>query len=524
MTPQGELALVLHHHLPYVRHPEHPVFFEERWLFEALLECYLPLIESWRRLEADRVPFTLTISLSPPLVNMLGDALLNERFAAHLATLEALAVRELERTAGDPALHAVAHFYRERLERLGALYRDTLRGDLLAEYRRLQEAGRLEIVTVTATHGFLPLMNNDRAAMRAQVEVAVADYERVFGRRPAGIWPAELGYAPGVEELYADAGLRFFFAEGHGLLEASSPPLYGIFAPIAAGGVAVFGRDAATSLEVWSAEAGYPGDPDYREYYRDIGFDLDAADLAPHAPGIGTGFKYHRVTGPTEIKDVYVPARALARAETHAAEFLDRREAQVRALRPHTDRAPLVVAAFDAELFGHWWFEGPWFLEALFRELHRRAGAVAPTTPSGWLAAHPVVQDARPGPSSWGRGGYASWWCSPENEWIYPHLHHAAERMRGLARQFPRASGVQRRALEQAARELLLAQSSDWPFMMSAGTTVAYAVQRVRDHLGAFHRLAEGIADVAALDEAFLTGREAQWRPFPALDPGVYGR
>ena len=526
----GTLSVILHHHLPFIRHPEHPVFLEERWLFEAILETYLPLIDLWRRLESEGIPFVFTMSLTPPLANMLGDELLQDRFLAHLHNLRSLCEKEIVRTRGDAPAYELAQFYTERLAAFERLYVDELGRDLIAEYRRLQDRGLLEIVTCTATHGFLPLMNGDRSAHRAQINVAAEDYHRLFGRAPPGIWLAECGYVPGCDTLLAEAGIRYFFVDTHALRNASSPPVYDVFAPIACpdSGVCAFARDPESSKSVWSSKEGYPGDFDYREYYRDLGHDLPFDYIAPHIHPDGirlnTGLKYHRITGSTNHKELYRPQVARERAAEHARNFAFNRRAQVRALSSGMDRSPNIVSPYDAELFGHWWFEGPWFLEALARELHAGRDledAVSLSTPGRVLDAHPVVQVATPSESSWGDGGYSAFWCNEANDWICRYLHHAAERMRTLAKAHDEPDALRRRALTQAGRELLLAQSSDWAFIMKTGTTVEYAVRRTRDHLHAFERLDLGLSDRAPLDsafEVFLRGREAQFNLFPTLD------
>ena len=530
---KGSLALFLHHHLPFVRHPEHEFFLEERWLYEAITETYLPLIEVWRRLERDQIPFLLSISVSPPLTNMLKDDLLISRYRQHLLKLEELAESEVERTRKDPQFAKIARFYQERFRRLSALF-EALDGDIIAEYARLQEAGYLEILTCTATHGFLPLMNRDRGALWAQIKVAVDDYEEHFGRRPPGIWLAECGYDPGLDELLAEAGLRYFFVDTHSIHNASSKPIYGVFAPLICprSRVAAFGRDPESSKQVWSAQEGYPGDFHYREYYRDIGYDLDMEYIFPyiHPDGIrvNTGLKYHRNTGKTDFKEVYDPEKALERADEHAANFMFNRQAQVRYLDQHMDRPPLILSPYDAELFGHWWFEGPDFLEALFRHLHADQDELELSTPSRYLQDYPLNQEAWPGMSSWGDGGYGRFWCDEQNEWLYSYLHQAATRMGRLAQQLPDAKGLLEQALNQAARECLLAQSSDWAFIMQTGTMVEYAIKRSREHLSAFHQLygmiEAHLKEEVALDEAYIQSRAAQWCIFPKLDYRVFDR
>jgi 1,4-alpha-glucan branching enzyme len=363
------------------------------------------------------------------------------------------------------------------------------------------------------------------SAVHAQVHVGIDQSRRQLGFHPPGFWLPECAYSPGLDRELAGAGVRFSFLEEHGLAHAHPRPAYGVRAPIVSpGGVVFFGRDRESSHQVWSAEVGYPGDPDYREFYKDGAWDRPVAELGPLAPGgvrRSIGLKYYRVTGRVDLaeKEPYIPATAVARAREHAAHFVEGRLAQVRHA-PGMDRPPLVVSPYDAELFGHWWFEGPVFLEEVFRRLARQE-ELRVVTPLEYLDRHPECDVAQPAASTWGSQGYAEVWVNPANDWIYPHLDEAAERMVGLARRFHEPSPLEQRALNQAARELLLAQSSDWPFILTMGTTVEYARRRVRDHVARFTGLFESLTS-GRVDEAALAELERRDAIFPELDYRIY--
>ena len=526
MPPTGYLSVVLHAHLPFVRHPEHPSFLEEDWLFEAMTETYVPLLRMMDRLWADGVDFRLTMSLTPPLCEMLADGLLAERYLAHLGKLEELAEQVAWDRRETPFSDA-ARRSADELHEVRRLYDDAWGRRLLPVFRSFQDRGRLEIVTCGATHGFLPLMLTEEARW-AQIEVACTSYERHFGRRPRGIWLPECAYAPGLDELLAEAGLRWFFVETQGLWEASPKPRYGTYRPVVTpGGPCAFARDQESAAQVWSAEGGYPGDGVYREFYRDVGYDWDYRRVRPylHEDGVrrNVGIKLHRVTGKVGLdeKEPYVPAWAQERAEEHAGNFLFNRQGQARHLREALGVAPHLVAPYDAELFGHWWYEGPHFLEMLLRKASCDQGELRLTTPSEFLVDEPVHQEATPALSSWGEGAGFSVWLNPTNDWIYRHLHRAEERMVELVRRFPSAEGLERRALNQAARELLMAQASDWAFIMTQGTTVPYAERRTRDHVARFSGLYLQLVE-GRLEERWLSELEWLNSAFPDLDYHVY--
>ncbi len=525
---KGSLLLVLHAHLPFVRHPEHADFLEERWLYEAITDTYVPLIEIYDRLLAEGVRFRLTMSVTPPLASMLMDPLLQERYMRHLNKLIELSEKEVDRTSRtDPAFRGLAEMYREKFYRTRDVFENRYGRNLVQAFKKFQDAGCLEIITCGATHGFMPLMPTTPASARAQIATACDHYERVFGRRARGIWLAECGYLPGHDKILKDNGLQYFFTDTHGILHADPRPKYGVFAPIQTPhGVYAFGRDLESSKQVWSAEEGYPGDVEYREYYRDAGFDLDLNYIKPyiHPDGfrINTGIKYFKITSKDGgHKEPYNPERARQKAADHAGNFMFNREKQVDYINGLIDRPPVIVAPYDAELYGHWWYEGPMFLDYLIRKIYFDSKTLELTTAPHYLSQQPHVQPAEPSFSSWGYKGYAEVWLEGSNDWIYRHLHAISAKMEELARRFEHPGHLERRALNQAAREVLLAESSDWAFIMKTGTMVPYAVFRTREHVLRFLRLYDQLL-AGKIDEAQLHEIESRDNIFPDINYRAY--
>lgn len=558
--PAGFFSLILHAHLPFVRHPEHREMLEEDWLFEAITEVYLPLLDALARLRDEGLAPRLTLSLSPTLCEMLADDLLRARYTLHLDNLLALAEKELSRTfRQEPQSHPAARFNYENLRAGKRLWDETFARDLVDAFGVLQDAGALEIITCAATHGLLPLVSTVEAR-RAQVRVAVANYRKHFKRAPRGIWLPECAYTAGLEELLAEAGVEYFIVESHAVLHGEPRPRYGVHAPVkCVNGVAAFARDPETGEQVWSASVGYPGDPAYREFYRDIGWDAPLEKLLPHLHADGRrrnlGLKYHRVTGrdvPLSHKQPYDPEAAAARARQHARHFVEQRIEQVVRLRDALGgRAPLIVAPYDAELFGHWWFEGVQFLESVFRQLRERRDEIETVTPGDRIDWGEAMQTQRLATSSWGEGGHFKVWLSDANAWMYPLQRAAEARMTALADRFAattahthgttpprepalndtasnhpaaghaRARGLSARALKQCARELLLAQSSDWAFQIYGGSTADYAAARFRSHVARFNALADGL-ERGDLDEPLLAEIERRDNLFGEIEPEVY--
>src|SRR5438046_301999 len=226
----GYLALVLHAHLPFVRHPEHEEFLEEDWLFEAITETYLPLIAMMERLVREGVPFQLTMTITPTLCAMLQDQLLQDRYVRYLDRSIDLAAREIERNRNDEPLRRLSEFYHTTFARCRSRFLECA-GDLLDEFRKLREIGCLEIMATSATHGLLPLLQVSPEAVRAQVRIGCDIYRTTFGGDPAGFWLPECAYTPGLETIMQEANLRWFIVDAPGLIFGQPRPRQAIYAP-----------------------------------------------------------------------------------------------------------------------------------------------------------------------------------------------------------------------------------------------------------------------------------------------------
>jgi 1,4-alpha-glucan branching enzyme len=516
--PTGYFSLILHAHLPFVRHPEYPEFLEEDWLYEAITEVYLPLIFIFQNQHEAGAKPRLAMNVSPPLCEMLADPLLQERYTRHLENLLELARKEFERVQREePEFYDVVKMYVDNLGASLDLWNNRYGRNLINAFRELQEEGVLEIITCCATHGFLPLISTHEAR-RAQINIAVANYKKHFGRQPRGIWLAECAYEPGVENLLKDAGIEYFIGDSHAILYGDPRPRFGVHAPVLCpNGVAVFARDVETSQQVWSAEVGYPGDPFYREFYRDVGWDLPIDYLKPHLHENGErrhlGLKYFRIgeRGVTQQhKQPYIPAIAREKAALHAFDFIGKRKDQARALRENFGaHPPLVTSPYDAELYGHWWFEGPMFIDYLFKQFYYDQDEIQPIAPGDFLDAKIPIQIQQPTASSWGENGYYKVWLNEGNSWMYPYQHDAEKKMTALANRFEHPNALEHRVLNQLARELLLAQSSDWAFQIYQGTTVQYSSRRFQSHIHRFDLLAQ-MLETNDFNEDLL--KEIEWR------------
>jgi len=550
-------SLVLHTHLPMVvNHGRWPHGTD--WLCEATFECYLPLLDTAYRLVAAGVSPKWTVNLSPILVEQLASPEYQKELALYHDTARRACVDTREHFAreGRPELVRLTHFWEEFYDRMWELHR-RLGGDLPGAFAELERGGHVELITCAATHGYLPLLSRDES-IHLQLRTAVETHRRHFGRAPRGIWLPECAYRPryewtpptgpergrrrwvrpGLEEMLAAHGLEYFVADSH-LIAASAPLfLYRDYFPlrgeVAAGpppslptaprspytpyrvasrggtGEAVaFFRDPRTTLQVWSREHGYPGDFAYLEFHK------------KHFPG---GLRLWRITDAARdlgTKQPYDPAAAAERVAAHARHFV----ALVRETAEKASAAgpALVCAPYDAELFGHWWFEGPAWLEHVGRAL---AGAgITPMTLGEALAAVPPREAVSLPEGSWGEGGDHRVWLNPDTEWTWDRVYSAEGEWVELLGRLERGSAELRRVLAQATRELLLLEASDWQFLITTWAARDYAERRVAEHYAEFKQLSEmarTLADGHPLaPEAVETLRrlERQDFCFPDLDP-----
>ncbi len=363
--------------------------------------------------------------------------------------------------------------------------------------------------------------------VKAQIAIGVQTYEKYFGKKPHGIWLPECGYVPEADKYLKEFGIQYIITESHGILYADPTPVYGTYAPIVSkDDIIAFGRDIESSRQVWSSINGYPGDYNYREFYRDIGYDADYKYIKPYIAHNGvrvhTGIKYYRITGDTDNKDYYNLTWAMDSVEKQAGHFFDSRHAQIANLAPHMHIPPIILCPYDAELYGHWWYEGPDWLYILFKKIYYDKCNFRLITPTEYIDKYPEIQEATPCRSSWGANGYSEVWLNQTNEYVHKHLHVAGDRMVELCHLFPNEKNKKKKlALNQCARELLLAQSSDWLFIITNGTMVDYAKKRIKDHIGRFTKLYYMIKD-NNIDEEFLKDIEKKDPIFPEIDYMIY--
>ncbi len=553
MSAIGAFTFVLHSHLPYARLAGRWPHGEE-WIHEAASETYIPLLRMLNDLKAEGIDFRLTLGMTPTLAEQLTDPLVLEHLNQYLDNIIAAAKRDIQHfeSLNQSAMRDLAERYYFQFSAVKTDFNDRFNGDIVGGYRQLQEEGYIEIFTSAATHAYLPLLAQD-STIYAQVRAGIESYKRIFGRQPTIFWLPECGYRPGymtsdgvyrpgLESFLAEQGIELFFSETHTItggkpvgvatgdvigpsgdvtrrfsipdtaeapqrLTTTYQPYYvsdGTSARDSHSGVAVIGRNNNSGQQVWSAEWGYPGDFDYREFHKKAGT---------------SGLKYWRVTGEEvalDNKDVYHPDWARYKVDQHAEHFAHMVGDLLREYNTETDEYGIVSSNYDTELFGHWWYEGIEWLGKVLRHM-ATTPEIDMKTASEFLEVQPPSAVLRLAEGSWGAGGTHFTWQNGETNWMWPPLHEAERRMEILVQNFQQPTPEEEFVLNQAARELLLFQSSDWQFLVTTGQAREYAIQRFNQHLERFNRLAAGL-DAQAPDLDYAKELWERDKVFPDLD------
>jgi 1,4-alpha-glucan branching enzyme len=566
--PKGYLTFTLHAHLPYVvNHGTWPHGME--WLHEAAAETYLPLLRVLRNLERDKIRFQCNINLSPILLEQLSHPVFIAEFPKYL-TRKIVAAREDEAffiQSGEAHLAETARFWHRFFQQALDHFR-ALKGDIVAGFRHFNETGLIDVITCGATHGYMPLLGTDES-LRAQVRTAVKTHIRHMGRHPRGMWTPECGYRPagfwnypvgcadgspalpgferiGVEEALSESNIEFFFVDTH-LVEQGKriPSPYQLLHELAVAdeqakvdadyralyqpyyvdgpydkrhATTVFPRDPRTGIQVWSGDSGYPGDGVYLDFHK------------KRWPG---GHQYWRVTGPRVDlgdKQPYNPKEAEERVKSHASHFV---HLVYEALKSGFDDPvpPILCAPFDAELFGHWWFEGLLWLEAVARILHDYDTGLEMISCSEYLDRYPRAGLIALPEGSWGAGGQNDVWMNPDTSWTYAHIYPAELFTREVATNGAwRNSALGTRIAQQLCRELLLLESSDWQFLVTTGAARDYAEMRFTTHNDQFNEVKsfwqtfEATEHLTLAQEARLAEIERRDSVFPDIDPGFWAK
>jgi len=524
MNNHPVISFVLHGHAPFIRYPSDHME-QEVGFFESLSETYIPLLEVFDRLEQDHIPFRMGLSLSPTLCHMLTDEFLIQRYLEYTDKQIEFGWQEMERTAADPELHALVKLFYDRIVDKRICFTERYEKNILKGFDYHQKKGRIEILATAATHAFLPFYTAYPEAIQAQFEVAISVYRNNFGKYPQGFWLPELGWAADIDPWLRSYNFSYTIVDTPALAFARPNAEKGSFYPARTPlGIFIFGRDfyAAEDMKEMAR------DPVYRFNHRDQGFELPMdmvrTFLGPQGSRGRTGYKYWAAGEHASGGVLYNPGEAEERAKNQARAFLDARLSRLKSAAELMESCPLSLCAFEADSFGRFWHEGPLFIEALFR-LGIKDRNVQFMTPAEYLCRLDpgTIQTLTPEFSSWGTNGYAESWLDASNDWMYRHTMRALERMVEIAERFPDNTGLKERALNQAAREILLVLASDWPKKLYKQESVDYAWNCIESSLRNFTTIYEALGSNYISTE-WLTHLERRHNIFPNINYRVFRR
>ena len=534
---KGKLVFVLHCHLPYVlSHGKWPHGMD--WINEAAAETYIPLLQVLERLVGEGISPKITIGITPVLSEMLADEQFMIEFTEYLDQKIAAAAVDAGEfyRIGDKKRHNLARMWEDFYRDTRTYFTEHLNRNIMGIFKRFQDEGHIEIITCAASHGYLPLLGED-TSVQAQIKLGVSTYQRYFDRQPRGLWLPECAYRPaykwsppvegfggprprkGIEEFLSENGIEYFVVDSHLLrggqaigvyldrfnalrqlwknfesqykpveedTEKSPYRLYYAASRSGAAPVAFFTRDPRTGLQVWSGEYGYPGDGNYLDFHK------------KHFPG---GHRYWKVTSSTADladKQVYEPENVEARIRENALHFKNLARDICLSEGGLDGHSPMVCAPFDAELLGHWWFEGPQWLYRVLKEVSQDPDIEAITMGEYYDECPPVEVVSLP-EGSWGKGGFHWIWLNEWTRWTWKHIYEDEQLMKEAARKYSsHPDDPVAQLLKLLARELVLLESSDWQFLISTWSARDYAEMRFSNHHSDFKRIYELLEKTAS--------------------------
>lgn len=536
----GSFVFLLHSHLPYYRKAGMWPFGEES-VYECMAETYIPLLNLIEDLyKEEGIKANLTIGITPVLAEQLSDKHMIEGFISYLS-------RKLEDASTDESkfhqrgekpnaeMRELARFYKKWYSKTLEDFTQRWSKDLVGAFKKMQDEGLIEITTSAATHCLTPLLNEDMS-IKLQFESGVKNYEKHFGKKPKGFWLPECAYRPETEDRPAighwlsDSEIEYFVTESFVITggDSSQMKVIGPYGEIeylpklkeSETGfdtfsafklkdfpVSILGRHETLGYQVWSKDYGYPGDGEYREF---------------HKRDDDSGLNYWRLTS-KEIdladKHLYVPETAKQRVNENSDHYVGLIQRELHNHFKATGEPGLVLVAFDTELFGHWWFEGMEFVKQVIRKLNKYT-KIAITKASDCLSEMPAKNVLEVPPSSWGSGGHWDVWSNKDTDWLWDDIHKAEAEFKKRIIEFDKKDKdeLSQRILKQCAIELMLMQSSDWPFLITTGQAKQYAIDRFKKHDEKFWKLIDLLKQDNANTPTYLEEVESTDNCFSELD------
>ncbi len=493
-SSSGYLAIALNAHTPYIHHIKPQLHNDDYWLFDHILDSYFPLLDMMERLYTEGVPYRLTLSLSPTLLEMLADPQIQERFDRYLEKKISLAVREADRCLFELELSELVDHYLTRLRYYRDKFNFVYNRQIIDAFAKLAKDGCLELITTGATSSILPILYPYGALGRAQIKVGIDTFYRHFGFKPQGFWLPECAFNPGLDKLLEENGLKYTYTTVCENVGAIPHPSLASVSPLRnLTNFVFFPGDTESELEVWSAKSGYYTDFSYRNGFRDLCDEVPDLDLSDFMPSSQekpqTGFRYFS-NGPAASSKYYNLEQGWSMAKIHAKAFISSRLRTIERLKSKLAHPPLLTLTLNTEFLGCLWYEGYVWLEHVIRLAAAQSEKISLASSGQLLQYSENFDFAIPNIGSWMDGGFGARWLNSGNDWLIIALSLASRHIYAMVDMAKNNADLEP-AVNQALRELMLAQSADWPLLLSSGQNVQTARKKLRNNLVAFNKLYE---------------------------------
>jgi 1,4-alpha-glucan branching enzyme len=464
----------------------------EEWLFEAMNETYIPMLNILRELKENKIKTAITINITPILAEQLADEYMKQRFTSYMENLISKAKKDIDRFENFPRRKTIAEKHLKNFEHVLDTFYHNYYQDILGSFKWLQDEDMVELITCAATHAFLPLMERD-SGIFSQIQLAVETHKKYFGNDPKGLWLPECAYRPktytdgklheSIDYWLHNSGIEYFFVDAHAILNAellesnNKIRLNTNIGYNLESGVSVFGRNRKASRQVWDAQIGYPGNEFYMEF---------------HKKDSESGLNYWRITDKSannEAKEIYQYQEAFKQVKIHANHYLSLLEEEIKNFHDDYGKKGIIVTPFDFELYGHWWKEGIQWLKVLMQFVNISVHIKMITISQYLEEKAELFSKIRMKESSWGEGGHFQVWKNQEHGWIWPYINSSIKQLEDVLENNSDPNKWGKRVLKQTARELLLMEGSDWPFLLYTKQAKEYANQRFHKHHQFFNKL-----------------------------------
>lgn len=518
------LVLVICGHQGYIRHIDEDRDYgpENDILFSAISQTYLPLVNLLNKLKDDGISFKISLVLSPILCSLLSDAIIQEQYIQWLDRRIAFGEKEVLRLKGDSLLLKNAEACLEKAKQDKIDFEECYNRNLLREFSRLAKSGNVELLATAGSYAFLPHYSDMTEVLNAQIETGIYSHKYFFGSAPEGFWLPYMGYSDGIEKNLRSYGINYTILDSHGILFSKETPDFGIFKPVRSNNsLVLFARDEETPSDIENPEFGYMNNPVYKAQNRDVCFELSSSEIMDFIPEnkARANSLYRYWAREKENSVVYDKSIALEQAKKDAISFLTAKNNKLNEAAKLVDGDVSLVCTLDASVLGQDWAEGIYWLENVIRE-NKESSFVSC---SSLIVNQFKLPKITPYVSANSGTGYGEDLLDSSNSWMIRYTRKMGERMVDLAERFPSDTGLKARLLNLGAKELMLAQSAEWPKMIHDGNFPEYVEDYFKSCVLAFTAVFDSLGSNTVSTE-WLTSLEKKHCLFPWMNYRIFSK